>query len=106
MEKLWTTSEAASFLSVSESEIERLVKTGELTGYKLGGRFLRFRPEQVEALKGRLKTGESSPSTSMVAASKDPWIVQISEFFYFYDFYLLSGLLLIALAAYVVWTTF
>ena len=101
MERLWTTSEAASFLGISEGEIERLVKAGTLTGYKLGGRFLRFRPEQVEALKGRVN---AQPAASDTVALTDSLAVRLSEFFYFYDFYLISGVCLVALIGYVVWS--
>ncbi len=100
MEKLWTTSEAAACLGVPETEIERLVKSGVLTGYKLGGKFLRFRPEQVEALKGRVnRAAQSQP----VEALTDSFPVRVSEFYYFNDFYIVSTLLVGGLLAYVLW---
>ena len=55
MEKLWTTGEVARYLGVNEVDVEHLVRQGRLTGYKLGGQFLRFRPDQVEALKRDLR---------------------------------------------------
>jgi len=55
MEKLWTIAEVAKFLGINEVDVEQLVREGKLTGYKLGGQFLRFRPEQVHALKGTIR---------------------------------------------------
>ncbi|MBI4340848.1 MAG: helix-turn-helix domain-containing protein [Candidatus Omnitrophica bacterium] len=101
MEKLWTTSEAAQYLGIAEVDVEQLVKEGKLTGYRLGGQFLRFRPSQVEGLKGKIKfrpnvagKGRSAPSA--------PWAGRAREFVYFYDFYVVSALLLAVLVVYLI----
>ena len=100
MEKLWTTTEAAKFLGVNEVDVEELVRRGTLTGYKLGGQFLRFRPDQVQALKGKIPF---RPMAGKPAAQrKDPWPTQLRDFLYFYDFYLVSATLLAALVVYLV----
>jgi excisionase family DNA binding protein len=100
MEKLWTTNEAALCLGVSEAQIEQLVKAGRLTAYKLAGKFLRFRPDQVEALKGQIGSQPVAPGAE---SAPDSWWVRLSEFVYFYDFYLASGVLLAMMTAYLVW---
>ncbi len=100
MEKLWTMSEAAQHLGVTEVDVEQLVKEGRLTGYKLGGQFLRFKPEQVEALKGKIRFRAGSKS----AAPRPPasrWS-QVKEFVYFHDFYIVSATLLAVLVVYLI----
>ena len=98
MEKLWTTSEVARYLGVTEVDVEELVKQGTLTGYKLGGQFLRFRPDQVEMLK---RTTRFRPSP-VVAARRGGWWGHAREFIYFYDFYLVSATCLALLVAYLI----
>jgi excisionase family DNA binding protein len=105
MEKLWTTTEVAAFLGVNEREVERLVKDGTLMGYKLGGQFLRFRPDQVQAMKGKVSQ-PAAPRAILARAAraplKDSWFGRVQDFFYFYDFYLVSALLLAVLMVYLV----
>lgn len=100
MEKLWTTTEVAQFLGINEVDVEQLVREGKLTGYKLGGEFLRFRPDQVEALKGKIRF-RPTPNTPN-ATLTDRWPSQLRDFFYFYDFYLVSATLLAVLVIYLI----
>ncbi len=103
MEKLWTTTEVARFLAVSEDDVSRLVKDGRLTGYKLAGQFLRFKPEQVQTLKGRGLSASRAPAVA--APSPTRWMERVRNFVYFYDFYLLSFLLLTAVVLYLISAT-
>lgn len=98
MEKLWTTSEAAQCLGINERDVEALVRQGTLTGYKLGGQFLRFRPDHVEALKGAIRV----PPAAAGKGSRNGWLPHVRDFFYFYDFYLVSAALLAVLVIYLV----
>ena len=100
MEKLWTTAEAAQFLGIHEVDVEQLVREGKLTGYKLGGQFLRFRPDQVEALKGTIRFRPSAKK--LHAQSRNPWFLQVKDFLYFYDFYIVSAALLAVLVVYLI----
>ncbi len=100
MEKLWTTSEVAEFLGINEVDVEQLVKEGKLTGYKLGGQFLRFRPDQVQALKQEIRF-RPSPKRSAVEP-KPSWVKRMREFVYFYDFYVVSASLLAVLVIYLI----
>ena len=100
MEKLWTTAEVAKFLGINDVDVEQLVQQGKLTGYKLGGKFLRFRPDQVEALKGKLRF-RSSTTTAAVHPS-DPWLNGFRDFVYFFDFYIISATLLAVLIIYLI----
>jgi len=101
MEKLWTTAEVARFLGIRELDVERLVKDGRLTGYKLGGKFLRFRPDQVKALQPSIQ-----PATSEARAVAHPptrWRGRLRDFLYFYDFYILSFTFLAGVVVYLFW---
>ena len=98
MEKLWTTNEVAQCLGVTEVDVEELVRQGKLTGYKLGGQFLRFRPDQVEALK---RTTRFRPTTA-TPERRGGWWIQARDFLYFYDFYLVSATCLALLVAYLI----
>ena len=84
MEKLWTTAEVANILGITELDVEGLVQQGKLTGYKLGGQFLRFRPDQVEELKRTLRF---RPGAARSAARKDHWLNQLRDFWYFFDYF-------------------
>ena len=97
MDKLWTTAEAAAYLKIQEADVERLVREGRLTSYKLAGQFLRFQPQQVKELRGRFFEASS------VAAADAPAISfreRARDWMYFNDLYVISGSLLAALVAY------
>ena len=100
MQKLWTTNEVAQFLGITEADVEQLVQQGKLTGYKLGGQFLRFRPEQVETLKSTIAV-PSNPGKP-VWRQHDAWPQHARDFFYFYDFYLISACCLAVLVIYLI----
>ena len=100
MEKLWTIAEVAKFLGINEVDVEQLVREGKLTGYKLGGQFLRFRPDQVQALKGSIRF-RPNPTTSALHR-KDLRSQQLRDFLYFYDFYIVSATLLALLVVYLI----
>lgn len=100
MEKLWTTAEVAQFLGIEEVDVEQLVRQGQLTGYKLGGQFLRFRPDQVESLKGKVAF---RPQRRVGASRRrDSRWNQLRDFIYFYDFYLMAAGLLAVLIIYLI----
>lgn len=101
MEKLWTTTEAAQYLGLTESELGQLVLEGKLTGYKLGGKFLRFRPDQVKHLKPALSVRQTGPARS-AAPERPSWQARLHDFVYFYDLYLVSFALLAGLVVYLV----
>lgn len=101
MEKLWTTAEVAQYLGVTEGDVERLVRSGQLTGYKLGGQFLRFRPDQVKALKPtQLETASGASTSEPLAMASSPWRERVRDFVYFNDLYLVSAGLLAGLVVY------
>jgi excisionase family DNA binding protein len=99
MEKLWTSREVSEFLAVDEATVERLILEGRITGYKVGGKYLRFRPAEVEALKGRVASSQA-PTAS--AVNQGALADGLMDFFYFNDFYLISAFLLVGLVVYLI----
>ncbi len=88
---LLTEEEVEHFLGVKPEEVERLVKRGKLTAYRLGGSYLRFQKEEVLALKtGRKFTPPDQINRSALDRFRDFWK--------FYSFYILSSILVILLA--------
>lgn len=120
-EKLFTIKEAASHLGVSEEEVKRLVDIGEIPAYKIGGSFLRFRREQLDAIRSEISLIEKDepehakpvldskghpahPYTDLereikrrepVARQYDYTAAEkVKDFFYFNDFYILSFIII------------
>ena len=102
MEKLWTTSEVARFLGIDEAGVERLVKDGKLTGYRLAGQFVRFRPDQVKDLRSQLAPRAPAQAAAVVAAGPERLADRLRDAWYFYDFYVVSFVLLAGLVLYLV----
>lgn len=57
-EHLLNIKEVAAYLGISEEEVKRLVDIGEIPAYKIGDSFLRFRKEQVDAVKSEISDVE------------------------------------------------
>lgn len=89
-EKLLTIREVSFVLGISEKEVIDLAENGTIPAYKIGGVYLRFKKQQVEEAKRKLKL------TSHKHLSKKDYPLQerISDFFYFNDFFILSALII------------
>ncbi|MBL7155537.1 MAG: helix-turn-helix domain-containing protein [Candidatus Omnitrophica bacterium] len=106
-EKLLTIQEASSLLAITEEGVKELVEKGALPAYKIDGRFLRFRREQIEAIKNELsaKTTTRLPKRPKKEYSKrsretayaESFSDRVSDFFYFNDFYLISGAIILVI---------
>lgn len=111
-EKLLTLRELSSYLGISEEKITLLVEEGVISAYKIGGEFLRFRREQIEAIyseiNSRINDSDRIPVSEARAKvqerhkmildrSRSPNGDRFADFLYFHDFYIISGLLIIAL---------
>jgi len=116
-EKLLSIKEVADYLKISEEEVKRLVDSGEIPAYRIGDTFLRFRKEQIDAIRSEIDEIErEEPAPQKPAADlkskrthtytdlekdikrKEPstrqydytFAERIKDFFYFNDFYILS----------------
>ena len=123
-EKLLSIKEVAEYLKVSEEEVKRLVDNGEIPAYKIGDTFLRFRKEQIDAIKIDISDIEKEAISSgkvvenKQSSLKHPYtdlekdikrrepskrrydytaVERVKDLFYFNDFYILSFLLIVFL---------
>jgi excisionase family DNA binding protein len=127
-EKLLTIQEVAKYLNLPEEEVKRLVDIGEIPAYKIGGTFLRFRKEQIDAMRQEIDSVESSSSDVIkpsvdaggrpthaytdleeeikrrepIARAYDYTLVEkIRDFWHFNDFFVISGVI-ITLIVYII----
>ena len=117
-EKLLSIKEVAEYLKISEEEVKRLVDVGEIPAYKIGDTFLRFRKEQIDAIKSEISEFEekepqaiAKPALDQKGRATHPYTQmgrdikqrepatrrydytvseRVKDFFYFNDFYLIS----------------
>jgi len=115
-ERLLTAKDVADYLKIPEASVKKLVESGELSGYKIGGTLLRFKREHIEAYKDLAASKE--PSTRTVAESAEEKrgfgrtaekrtgnhlsytaAEKIFDFLYYNDFYIASLVLLVFIIA-------
>jgi excisionase family DNA binding protein len=100
-DKLLTLSEVADYLGISKKQAESLVVKGKLTAYKIGGSFVRFRPEQVEAVKNEIahapKPPAATPAPTDTHRARATSSEKLFDFFYFNDFYIAALLVMLTL---------
>lgn len=82
--KLLTIREVAHHLNLTEKEVIELAEDGGIPAYKVGGVYLRFRKEQLDEVKHKIKPNQSLVSIEGTLAER------IGDFFYHHDFYILS----------------
>ena len=78
--------EAAALLGISTEELDRLVQGGQLSAYRVGGVYRRFRREQLERIKAE-----------RAAHPTESWWDRLLDFLYVNDFYLAAVALVAAL---------
>lgn len=85
-----TEEEVRHYLGVSASDVQQLVKKGKLTTYRLGGTYVRYRKEEVLAIKNGRKF--VAPGT-VVRSGWD----RFRDFWKFYSFYIVSTVVILGL---------
>ncbi|MBD3426149.1 MAG: helix-turn-helix domain-containing protein [Candidatus Omnitrophica bacterium] len=114
-EKMMTLRELSDYLGVSEEKITSLVEMQVITAYKIGGELLRFRKDQIDAIQSeiysrvkdadRIKVSDARRSAKERARGIDRAAFNVtlgdrlSDFLYFNDFYIFSGVLIVILLA-------
>lgn len=90
MKRFLTSKEAADYLGITENELIDLSKANQITAYKIGGIYTRFKVDDLETYrrKGVAKGGKNH--------NKGNFDI-IRDFFYFNDFYIYSGIIIAAL---------
>ncbi|MFA6356888.1 MAG: helix-turn-helix domain-containing protein [Candidatus Omnitrophota bacterium] len=109
-ERLISLEEAAALLELDEGDIKAFVAEGKIPAYNIGGKFLRFRKGQVEALRSRLRMLKHqsvpiyhlTPPPEPGTRQKYSFFDRIRDFVYFNDFYILAFILIALLIAVII----
>ena len=94
MKRFLTSKEAADYLGITENELADLSKTHQITAYKIGGIYLRFNVDDLEACRRKGITKNSKGYSSNT-------LDHIKDFFYFNDFYIYSGVIIAVILYYI-----
>jgi len=88
MKKFLTFEEAAHYLGMPELELQKIAGKGKIPTYKIGGIYTRFKLEDLNLYRRKIprKSGQKYPSS---------FSDSISDFFYFNDFYIYSGIAIV-----------
>ncbi len=102
-EKLLTLKEAAQYLGLEQEEVRDFVVQEKIPAYKLGGEFLRFRKDQLEALKDRIQILKKSTAKGRIISIGGEGRIKyslwerIGDFIYFNNFYFFAAIVIIIL---------
>ncbi|MCX5713656.1 MAG: helix-turn-helix domain-containing protein [Candidatus Omnitrophica bacterium] len=89
-EKLLTIREVSGLLGISEKDVMNLADSGAIPAYKIGGVYLRFKRQEIEAHRKKVRPQQHKESTKDRYTFGD----RLSDFFYFNDFYILAFILI------------
>ena len=90
-EKLLTTREASQTLNISEKDVIDLANANLLPNFKVAGEFLRFRRDDILRVRDKIRKKYNIPEQKV--NRKERW----REFFYFNDFYIACGVVIVVL---------
>ena len=90
---LLTEEEVKSYLKVDSPAVEQLIRRRKLTAYNVGGSFVRFRKDEVIALR-------SGRKYRLPDQFERSWFDKIRDFLNFYSLYILLSILVILLVVY------
>lgn len=93
-EKLLTIRETSQYLGITERQVIELSEKGIIPAYKVGGIYIRFKKEQLDLVKDKIKPAQED---SLEYSFNE----RLSDFFYYNDFYIFS-LLVISLLIYLI----
>ncbi|MCX5697483.1 MAG: helix-turn-helix domain-containing protein [Candidatus Omnitrophica bacterium] len=89
-EKLLTIREVSTMLGISEKEVMNLSDSGAIPAYKIGGVYLRFKRQEIENYRRKIKPAQHKEPADNKYTLRD----KVSDFFYFNDFYILTFILI------------
>lgn len=96
-EKLLNLREVSRYLGISEEDLRKLVDSGEMPAYRLGGTVLRFRKDQVDQVVARGMPKVSKPEEEAQSSFSYNRTERLKDFLYFNDFYIISAIIIIIL---------
>lgn len=115
-DKLLTLEELSAYLKISETKVNELVKDGVISAYKIGGEMLRFRIEQIDAIREEINSLVKESDKINISEARQrvkdrfrtpgkrvgaTFAGTIADFFYFNDFYIVSALLIAVLLGFI-----
>ena len=83
--------EAAQVLGVSERKVMDLIEVNKLQAYKIANQFLRLKKSEVMGLHSSGSIANETTQYFYTLTEK------IKDFFYYNDFYLISGIIVLSL---------
>ena len=92
-EGLITEEEVKSYLKIDLPEIEQLIRRGKLSAYRVGGSFVRYRKDEVIALR----SGKKFRLPDQLERS---WFDKAKDFVSFHSIYILLAILIALLVVY------
>ena len=99
-EKLLSLKAAAEYLGITEKRLKELSDHGVIPAYRIAGIYLRFKKSQLGKLKGKMSNIQNQYSQYQQTRSsftKDADYTikdRLKDFWLFYDFYIISILLI------------
>ncbi len=94
-EGLITEEEVKSYLKIDSPDIEQLIRRGKLTAYRVGGSFVRYRKDEVIAIK-------SGRKFRLPDQFERNWFDKTRDFLNFYGIYIVLSVVIVALTIYFV----
>lgn len=99
MNNMLTLDEVKNYLEVEQQVLEKFIRDGALHAYKIGGVYIRFRKEEVLSLKYDVLLKKKKTGTT-VSFGQRLW-----DLWRFNNFYIVSALIIAALAYWFLHTT-
>ncbi|MBN1687954.1 MAG: helix-turn-helix domain-containing protein [Candidatus Omnitrophica bacterium] len=90
MNNMLTVDEVKRFLEIDQEQLEHYLKQRRLRAYKIGGTYIRFRKEDALNLRSDILSYRKKSSINLLA--------KVSDFWRFNNFYIISILIVIAIA--------
>lgn len=106
MEKFLTLTEVAKLLGIGENEAVKLADNGQITAYRIGGNFLRFKLRDIDEYRKKIsdskrkaEVAEIKPKEFRNSTSGSEYSLRdrVYDFLYYHDFYIVVGLLIMLL---------
>lgn len=94
-EGLITEEEVKSYLKVDSPELDQLIRRGKLTAYRVGGSFVRYRKDEVIAIR-------SGRKFRLPDQFERSWFDKLRDYLNFYGIYVVLTILIVALTVYFV----
>lgn len=94
--KLLTIRDVASYFNITEKDVVELAESGVIPAYKVGGVYLRFKKEQLDQVRHRIKPNQALISIEGTRAER------VRDFLYHNDFYIISLVIIFFLLYFVV----